>query len=84
MEDSRELDDALEAAWFADREDQRRAIKGEQRPRGMWVSPSDAKKILFMLGKGASRIRPGEYTAEQTMEMVQRLERVVEMERDDD
>lgn len=49
----------------------------------MTLDPSSARLILFMLGKGASRIRPGEYTAEQTMEMVQRLERVVEMERDD-
>lgn len=50
----------------------------------MTLTPSSARLILFMLGKGASRIRPDEYTAEQTMEMVQRLERVVEMERDDD
>ena len=56
----------------------------ERTEPGMWISPADAKKILFMLGKGASRIRPGEYTALDTLEMVQRLERVVEMDRDDD
>ncbi len=42
----------------------------------MTLSPESARLILFMLGKGASRIRPGEYTAEQTMEMQARLERV--------
>lgn len=50
----------------------------------MTLDPSSARLILFMLGKGASRIRPGEYTAEQTLEMQARLERVMEMERDDD
>jgi hypothetical protein len=50
----------------------------------MTLDPSSARLILFMLGKGASRIRPGEYTAEQTMEMETRLREAAEMERDDD
>ena len=48
------------------------------------LTAESARLILFMLGKGASRIRPGKYTANDTMKMIERLERVVEMERDDD
>lgn len=50
----------------------------------MTLDPSSARLILFMLGKGASRIRPGEYTANDTMKMMDRLKQVAEMERDDD
>lgn len=42
----------------------------------MTLTPQTARLLLFMLGQGASRIRPGEYTAEQTMEMVDRLREV--------
>lgn len=42
----------------------------------MTMTPSDARLLLFMHGKGASRIRPGEYTANQTMEMEKMLREV--------
>jgi len=45
---------------------------------GLTIDPSSARLLLFMLGKGASRIRPGEYTAEQTMEMENRLREVAD------
>lgn len=44
----------------------------------MTIDPSSARLILFMLGKGASRIRPGEYTAEPTLEMENRLREVAD------
>ena len=48
----------------------------------MTLTAESARLILFMLGKGASRIRPGEYTALDTLEMERKLREVADVEAD--